>query len=279
MRTKSIIYLILAGLFWSIGGVFIKTSGINPFVISSIRGGVAAIVFFLWLKGRPKFTFSRPQIIGAIAYSLVLTGFVLANSLTSAANAILLQYAAPVYVAIIGFFVLHEKLHWYDFIAIVGVIGGMRILMGNRFQGNSLAGDLIAFGSGIFYAIFIIALRKQKYASSYETVLLGNIFTFLIGFPFFFLHPPALAGLPPILFLGVIQIALPYLLFTAASKHAKAIDMSIFPVIEPLMNPVWVFLVTGENPGIRAVAGGAILLAVVAFKSIVELRKPSNQHR
>jgi drug/metabolite transporter (DMT)-like permease len=272
-RTKSIMLLLLTGLLWSIGGVFIKANDANPFVISSVRGLVAAIVFLIALKGRPKMTWSKPQILGALAYSGVLTTFVLATKLTSAANAILLEYTSPIFVAILAWLILRERLRGYDILAIAGVVVGMWLLMSNNLSGGHMAGNVIGVGTGVCYAIFVICLRLQKDVSPYETVFLGNIFTFLIGVPFFFLAPPAPASLLPVVFLGVFQIAIPYLLLTYASKNAKALDITLFTILEPLLNPVWVFLYTGENPGIRTVLGGAVLLAVVILKAVFALRQ------
>ena len=271
-RTKAILLLLLTGLLWSMGGVFVKVNDANPFVISSMRGLVAAIVFFIVLKGRPKITWSKPQVIGAIAYSGVLTSFVLSTTLTSAANAILLEYTAPVFVAILAWFILKERLQIYDILAIVGVGVGMWLLMSNSLSSGHTLGNVIGAGSGVAYAVFVICLRFQKDASPYETVFLGNIFTFLIGLPFFFIAPPQPVSMLPIVFLGVFQIAIPYLLLTYASKKAKAIDIALFTILEPVLNPVWVFLFTGEDPGVRAVIGGAVLIGVVIMKSVVVLR-------
>ena len=269
----AILLLLLTGLLWSVGGVFIKISAANPFALSSIRGGVAALVFMIILKGRPRFTFNAPQIIGAVAYSVTLTCAVLAYTLTSAANAILIQYTCPIYAAILGYFILHERLHWYDFLSVAGVLFGMWLLVSNQFSGNSQLGNGLALLGGICFALLSVMLRLQKDQSPYETILLGNILTFLIGLPFLFMHPPVIASVPPIVFLGVFQIGIPYYLYTRASKHAKALDLTIIPVLEPLLNPVWVFLATGEFPGMRAVWGGLILLGVVTLKSLLSAQR------
>lgn len=149
---------------------------------------------------------------------------------------------------------------------IVGVGGGTGESSGY------FIGNIVGVGTGICYAVFVICLRLQKTGSAYETVFLGNIFTFLIGLPFFFIAPPEPLDLLPVVFLGVFQIAVPYLLLTYASKHAKAIDISLLTILEPLLNPVWVFIVTGENPGVKAIIGGVILLGVVVLKSAAALR-------
>ncbi|MDR1796532.1 MAG: DMT family transporter [Clostridiales Family XIII bacterium] len=272
LRMQAVLMLLATGVLWSIGGVVIKTSDVHPMAFSSVRCGVAAAVFFVALKGKPQFTFSRPQVIGAATYATTLTIFCVATTITSAANAILLQYTSPVYVAIIAFFVLHERIHWYDIAAIGGVLIGMWLLMSNAYEVNSPVGNALAVVGGICFAVMAVALRMQKDGSPYETVLLGNIIGCIAGLPFLFLHPPAAPALLPVVFLGVCQIGGPYLLYTKASKNAKAIDLAVLPALEPVLNPIWVFLATGENPGPRVVIGGAILLGVVVLKSIIKER-------
>lgn len=277
-QTRAIILLLFAGLLWSTGGVLIKTNDAHPFVISSLRGLFAAMVFFCALKGRVRFRFSKYQIIGACVYASTVTAAVFANVFTSAANAIMLQYTAPVFAGFLGFFILKEKLHSYDFAAMVGVILGMWLLMSSKFEGNSLFGNILALGAGLTFGLLAIVLRMLRSESDrdetvYETIWLGNMITFLVGLPFLFLYPPELQSLPAIGALGIFQIGLPYLLYTAASKHARAIDLTVIPVIEPLLNPVWVFLATGEFPGMLSVAGGILLLAVVVMKSVFSIRR------
>jgi drug/metabolite transporter (DMT)-like permease len=272
-KLRAVILLLITGLLWSFGGVLIKTNGADPFVISSVRGGAAAMVFFIALKGRPRFRFDRLQVLGAIAYAVTLSCAVLAYSLTSAANAILIQYTSPVYAAVLGFFILREKLRWYDFLSIAGVLAGMWLLVSNDFIGNSRLGDALAVFSGLGFASLSVLLRMRKNNSPYETVLLGNLLTFLIGLPFLITTPPAPAALPVLVILGIFQIGVPYLLFAKASKHARAVDMTILPILEPMMSPVWVFLATGEFPGLQAVWGGLILLVIVTMKSFMSARE------
>jgi drug/metabolite transporter (DMT)-like permease len=118
-------------------------------------------------------------------------------------------------------------------------------------------------------------LRREsaRDESTYEMMFLGNVITFVIGIPFILTHPPAFQALPSFFVLGVFQIGLPYLLYTMASKHARAIDMTVIPVLEPILNPVWVFLATREFPGMRSVAGGVLLLIVVIMKSMFSIRR------
>jgi drug/metabolite transporter (DMT)-like permease len=270
---QAILLLLLTGVLWSLGGVFVKISVLHPLVFSSVRGLSATLIILIALKGKPKFSFSKPQIIYAITYGLTLTSFVLSNNLTSAANAILLQYISPIIVAILSFFILKEKLHKFDFVAIVGVLVGMWLLVSNDSSANSTLGDVIAILGGICFAFVPVMLRLQKGESALESVLLGNLFTLLIGLPFCFMHPPALASLPPAIILGIFQIGIAYIIYTKAAKNAKALDLSLIPSIETILNPLWVFLVTKEFPGPKAAVGGVILLGTVILKSYFAVKR------
>ncbi|MDR1271824.1 MAG: DMT family transporter [Clostridiales Family XIII bacterium] len=272
-RTKAVLLLLLTGLLWSMGGVFIKTSDTNPFVIASFRSLIAALTVFIFLKGKPKFTFSRPQIIGAVAYGFTLNAFVISTSLTTAANAVLLQYASPLWVCIFAFFLLHEKPRRFDIVAIAVILFGVGLLLSNKAEGTSMPGNIIAILSGVGLSLFIVSLRMQKDGKPpYETVLLGNLFTFAVGLPFFFIDPPQAQALAPIAIMGVFQAGIPYIFYVMASKNARTIDLTILPMLEPVMNPVWVYLGTGEAPGIRSLVGGGILLAVVVAQSLFSVR-------
>jgi drug/metabolite transporter (DMT)-like permease len=271
-RMQAIVLLLLTGLLWSLGGVMVKTGAGNPIVFSSVRGLFGGLVVFIALKGKPKFSFSKPQIIYAITYCLTLTCFVTSNRLTSAANAILLQYISPIVVAILSYFILKEKLHKFDFVAIAGVLFGMWLLVSNDSAANSTLGDVIAIFGGICFAFVPVMLRLQKGKSALESVLLGNILIFATGIPFYFFDPPQIVNVWPAAVLGIFQIGIGYIIYTKAAKTAKAIDLSIIPSIEAILNPVWVFLVTSEFPGIRAVFGGAVLLGIVVLKSYFSVK-------
>jgi drug/metabolite transporter (DMT)-like permease len=268
-RAHTILMLVAAGLLWSLGGVFIKTTDAHPMAICSIRSFTASLCLIAYLRGKPRFVFSGPQIVGALSYAATVMSFVTATKLTTSANAILLQYSSPIFVAILSWLVLNESLHWYDFLCMGGVAAGFMFLLSGSIGFGSVTGNIIAVASGFFFASFMVSLKLHKTGSQVETIILGNLFAAIIGIPFLFLYPIGAAALPPVIFLGVFQIAAPYALFAKASERASALDLSIFPIVEPLFNPLWVFLATGEQPAILTYVGGLILLGVITFRSVV----------
>ena len=265
--------MLLTGLLWSLIGVVIKTTDAHPLVISCIRSFTASVCLFAYLRGKPRFVFTRAQCVGALCYAATLTTFVTANKLTTSANAILLQYSAPIFVVILNRLILKESLRRFDFISMGGVTIGLVFLMSGSIGYGSLIGNIVALSSGFFYAAMMVSLKLHKTGSQVETFVLGNFMAALIGFPFLIMYPIALSKVPPVIFLGAFLIALPYALFARASIRASALDLALIPIVEPLLNPVWVYLVAGERPSALTYVGGAILLGVITCRSVYVLKR------
>jgi len=261
-RPKAILCLVITAILWSLGGILIKLVNSNALAIAGTRSAFAALIIFLYLR-KPRFTWSAAQIGAALAYTATVILFVAANKLTTAANAILLQYTAPVYVAIFGAWLLKEKAKLYDWGAIILTIGGMILFFMDSLDTSGFMGNACALLSGVSFALFAVFMRMQKDGSPLETVLLGNLLTALIGLPFLFGDLPDAKGWAGLVLLGVFQLGLPYIFYVKAVKHLTALEIILIPVIEPVLNPVLVFLTIEEVPGTMAFAGGAVVLAVI----------------
>jgi len=272
-RSRAIIYLVLTAILWSLGGVLIKSVKWNPIAIAGARSAIASLVMLAYIK-KPRFTWSKDQILAAIFYAGTVILFVTANKLTTAANAILLQYGAPVYVAIFGSIILKEKTTTADWITISLVIFGMFLFFLDELRPGDLSGNIIAILSGITFALYIVFMRKQKDESPIESTLLGNILTVIIGLPFMLSSSPETrSSWIGILLLGTIQLGISYILYSIAIKDVTALEAILIPIIEPVLNPVWVFLAMGETPGRWAFVGGAIILASVTLRYTIPLVK------
>jgi drug/metabolite transporter (DMT)-like permease len=202
---------------------------------------------------------------------LVVTLFVVSNKLTTAGNAILLQYTAPVYVALFGYMFLGEKSTLIDWLTIFIMLGGLALFFLDDLSFDGYLGNALAILSGMSFAALTISLRKQKDNNPSDSILLGNILTLIIGLPIiisetsFNLHSTIL-----ILVLGIIQLGVPYIFYTTAIKHVTALDAIIFPVIEPILNPILVFFILGEALGPWAFLGGSLVLGSVVFRGILK---------
>jgi len=272
-RSRAIIYLVLTAILWSLGGVLIKSVKWNPIAIAGARSAIASLVMLAYIK-KPRFTWSKDQILAAIFYAGTVILFVTANKLTTAANAILLQYGAPIYVAIFGSIILKEKTTRADWITILLVILGMFLFFLDELRPGDLSGNIIAILSGITFALYIVFMRKQKDESPIESTLLGNILTVIIGLPFMLSSSPETrSSWIGILLLGTVQLGISYILYSIAIKDVTALEAILIPIIEPVLNPVWVFLAMGETPGRWAFVGGAIILASVTLRYTIPLVK------
>lgn len=256
---------------WSLGGLFIKVIDWNPFAIAGMRSFIASLVILTFLR-RPRISFSFPQVAAAAANAATMLLFVAANKTTTAANAILLQYIAPVFTAFIGAALLKERTRIEHWVSILFVAAGMFIMFMNNLGGGRLMGNIFALASAVTFSLYFIFLRMQKNGSPLESVLLSHWITagiciaVSIFLPLPHFTPKSAAA---VLVLGIIQIGIPSILIAAAIKRITAITANLIAVIEPVFNPLWVFLVLGEFPGVNTIIGGAVILSAVTGVSIM----------
>ncbi|KUO71137.1 MAG: hypothetical protein APF77_23795 [Clostridia bacterium BRH_c25] len=267
-RFRSILYLIIASLLWSTGGLLIKSIQWNAMAIAGMRSLIAAIIMLAVIK-KPNLKFNKYKIGGAFAYVGTVALFVMANKLTTAATAILLQYTAPIYVALLGAWLLKERTTALDWLTIFLVFGGMFLFFIDEMSPGGMLGNIYAALSGICFASMVLMLRKQKDESPLESVFWGNVLTAIIGLPFMFTSMPDTSSWIGLLLLGVFQLGISYILYALAIKHVSALEAILIPVIEPLLNPVWVFLVMAELPGPWAFVGGFIVLTSIVGRSVI----------
>jgi drug/metabolite transporter (DMT)-like permease len=271
-RTAGVLFLISAALFWSLGGLLIKLVDLPAMAVAGGRSAIAAVVIWGYVR-RPRITFSRGQIIGAVAYAGTVAFFVMATKNTTAANAILLQYTAPVWVALASHRLLGEPIRGIDWTTIALALGGMSLFMFDALASGGMVGNVLAVISGIFFAGTVIGLRMERHGSAIEIVLLGNILTALIGLPFVIGTTPGLDDLLFLMVLGVVQLGLGYIFFVKGVARVSAIESALIPVIEPILNPLWVALFYGEFPSLIAVCGGVIVVGAVTVRGLYEARR------
>lgn len=267
--------LAATAFFWSLAGLLIKLVDWNPFAIACGRSLVAALFLLVWMR-RPKLTFSGPQIGAAIASSATMLLFIYANKATTAANAILLQYGSPIYTAILGAIFLREKPKLEHWLAFVAVAGGMALFFMGNLGGGSIRGNIAAILAGVTFSAYFVFMRMQKDGSPFESNLLAHLLTATIGFVIaLFMPAPRITGvsIAAIVALGVFQIGMAAVLLSWGIKRVSAIQGSIIAGLEPVFNPLWVFLALGERPSPNSLAGGAIILLAVILSSIVTARR------
>lgn len=208
-----------------------------------------------------------------MAYTGTLICFVSANKLTTSANAILLQFSAPIWVALFSTWFLKEKITKLDWITIAAVMGGMVLFFMENIGGGHLFGNIIAITSGIFFGAMVIFLKLEDKGSPVEITLLGNFFVFLVAIPFLTGITLDMKSILAILALGIFQIGFAYILYTSATPYVSSVEAILIPVIEPLLNPVWVMLFLGEVPGLFALLGGFVIIVAIIGRSLIQANR------
>jgi drug/metabolite transporter (DMT)-like permease len=215
---------------------------------------------------------SPAQLGGAVAYAATVTLFVVATKWTTAANAILLQYTAPVYVAFLGRWFLGEKTRRVDWLTLIAVLGGMTLFFFGHLSLRGWWGNLAALGSGFSFAWLVLFLRRQKDASPLASIFLGNLLAAFVAIPALLHSAPATTfSWVGLLLLGVVQLGLPYVLYSTAIRYVTAMEALLIPTVEPVLNPVWVFLFVGERPTSTALIGGAVIIGAVLARGSAPL--------
>jgi len=266
----------LAALLWSSSGLFIKVLPLGALQIAFVRSLVAALTIAAVVKGRGGRPFPRPDALSlgcAVAYAGVLVLFVAATKLTTAANAIFLQFSAPIYLVFLEPWVTGRHVQRRDLVAVALCLSAMGLFFVGRLGAGTLSGNLLGVASGLCLALFSLTLKLQRErrpeADPIGAIILGNLLVATLCAPFALPgFNPSLPQLGILLYLGVFQIGLAYLLFNAGMRHLTATAAVVTGTLEAVLNPVWVFLGIGERPSAWALLGGLMILGTIGWYSL-----------
>lgn len=270
-RCPAPLLLVIASVMWSFGGVMIKSVEWNPMAIAGTRSAFAALVLAAFV-GWPRGAFTRLQIAAAIAYAGTVIAFVFAVRWTTAANAIFLQYTAPIYVAALSHRVLGERALRSDWALIALALAGIVLFFLDDFTVTGLHGMALALFSGACFAAMILLLRRQHDAAPGRAILLGNVLAAAVALPWMLRGPfPAATGWGLLVVLGTLQLGLSYVLYSHGIKRVTAIEAALLPLLEPILTPLWVMLAVGERPGGWALVGATLVLGAVAARGLLSI--------
>lgn len=272
-----------AAVLFSTGGAAIKAITLTPWQIASFRSGIAALALAVFIPdGRRHWRWTLFPVGAAYAATLVL--FVIATRLTTSANAIFLQSTAPLYLLLIGPFLLREPLSRSDLLFLLAVAAGMWLCVGTAQHAGATApdprtGNLLGAATGLTWALTVSGLRwlgrrEGPSNAATATVVVGNMLACLVTLPMAL--PPPHAGWKNagvLLYLGVFQIGLAYLFVTRAIRHVPAFEATTVLLLEPALNPIWVWLAQGEHPGSASIAGGVLILSATLVNAWWQSRK------
>jgi drug/metabolite transporter (DMT)-like permease len=258
---------ILAAILWSTGGLFIKLLPLDAFTILFYRSFYAAIIFIIIFR-KSLFRFNKLSLVSILFYAPLLIAFVTSTKLTTAANAIFLQYTAPAFVLLLEPYFVRTKLTKINIFTVTVCFAGMCLFFVEQFsRPDNWLGIWIAFLNGLILAGLLITQKMNKPEFQPGAVFLGNIVVCLITLPWFIDNPfPTVQENNYLMILGFGQLGLGFALFLFGQKYLPAIESSLISMLEPILNPVWVFIGYGENPGYWAVVGGLVIIAALIFR-------------
>jgi len=244
----------------------------QPLSILAGRSALAAGLFYVYLRGR-RFRITPLHLVGATTFLATQYLYITSIKMTTAANAIFLQYTAPIYVMILGAWWLKERPTRADGVSVIAVMAGMGFFFGDQLSfGHSLTsptmvGSLLALISGVTMAVMTVALRAQKDGDPAETLLLSYVAGALLGAPAMVREAWTLPNIGIVIFLGIFQIGLAFVLYSMAIRVVRALETTLIVTLEPILNPLWVFLVIGEAPGPMALLGALLVVGGVTWRA------------
>ena len=265
---RSRLYLLAAAALWSTAGAAVKLSTLSAWQIASGRSLVAALVLALALPAGRRLPSAR-GLAASVAYAATVVLFITANKLTTSANAIFLQDTAPLYVLLLSPLLLRERISRSELTAVPVFLLGLSLFFLDQLDPGQMLGNGVALAAGVAFAFCILGLRAAGDEGA-SVLVWGNL---IAGASVLL---PALGGPRPttldiglLVFLGVFQLGLAYTLFQRGLRETPAVEASLLILLEPVLNPVWTFLLAGERPGPWALVGGAIILLATAWRTLL----------
>ena len=274
-RAHGVLGAVGAAILFSTGGAAIKMGAFSGMQVASLRSGIAAFALLLWVRGH--IVWGWPTVAVAAVYAGTLTLFVTSTKLTTAANAIFLQSTAPLYILVLAPLLLGERFRPRDLLFMAAFAAGLMMCFVGSPPAAATApdpatGNLLGVVCSMTWALTLLGLRWAERKDSrigISAVVVGNVIAFLVGVPFLLPLPAASAGeWATLVYLGVIQIGLAYIFLTRAIAQLPALDASLLLLLEPVLNPVWTWLIRGEDPGRWTLLGGAIIIVATAARTI-----------
>jgi len=262
---QAYLLIILTAIGYSTAGVAFKFVNWNPLVIGAVRGVIVLFCHGCYL-GSFKISLNLNTIAGALIFYFATTSFIIANKLTSSANAIVLQYTNPIFIVLISWIFLRQRLRKKDISMIALITVGVILFFVDDLSPGHMAGNMIAIISGIFMALGTIYSKYTK-ENIQHSYMLSNIIGIIIGIPFLWIYPPALTvqSVTAVFILGTVSLGIPQILFAKGIRHVLPVEASILLMLDPIFNPIFVALLVGELPGRTALCGAAVVISSVVY--------------
>ncbi len=276
----AIIEMLICATLWSIAGIFMKLLPWNGFAVASLRSLIAGLTIaaYILIRGK-RIIINRRTLVTGVFTACVYTCFAVANKLTTAANAIVLQFTSPVFIVIFSALILKKRIRRSDALVVSFTLLGIALFFFDQLRPGYILGNFVAIAAGMFMAgMFMAELEGEQ---RFSGILIGQTLTFLVGLPFVIATRPEFTAVTTlsILILGVFQLGISYILYVESSKYCPPLACCLLGAAEPLLNPVWVLIFDGERPGVFALIGGVIVVVSITLWCVFGQEKPEESPR
>lgn len=264
----AIIEMLICAALWSVAGIFIKLIPWNGFAVAGMRSLIAGLTIAAYmLITRRRYILSHRTVVGGIMTAGVYTCFTVANKLTTAANAIVLQFTCPVFIVILSAIFLKQKIRKNDLAVVIATLAGIALFFFDQLKPGYILGNFVAIAAGMFMAVMFILVGNMEGDERFSTITNGQFLTFFVGLPFIIATKPEFtaAATASILVLGVFQLGISYILYVKSTQYCPPLACCLLGALEPLLNPVWVLIFDGERPGVWALIGGIIVVVSITL--------------
>lgn len=269
--------IIAAATLFSTGGAAIKATTLTGWQVASFRSGLAALAVFLLVPAARRGWSWRVALV-SVVYAATMVLFVTSNKATTAANAIFLQSTAPLYILFLAPWLLKERARRSDYLTMAALVVGLVLVVlglppAAATAPNPTLGNVLALVSGVAWALTLMGLRWLGTAeggddATMSTVVGGNALAFLLCLPMALpVATATTADAVVVGYLGLVQIGLAYVLMTRGIRGVPAVEASMLLLLEPALNPIWAWVVHGEEPGLLPIVGGAVILAAMLIRA------------
>ncbi|MDR1619962.1 MAG: DMT family transporter [Clostridiales bacterium] len=273
---RAAVEMLLCALMWSLGALLLKLIPWHPFAVSGIRSLIAGGVLLVYMRlTKTKLLLSKKTVALSLVVAAIFVCYVPAARMTNSANAVVLQYTAPVYVLAFGALRYKRRPQLGDALVGLFTIVGVALFFFDQLAAGSFLGNMLALASGIFLAAIFFIGGGVTERERFSGLFLGQMVSMVIGLPFVFTKPMLINTdtVLCILTLGVVQLGIPYILYVRASRHCRPFACSLLSVIEPLLSPIWIYVAIGEAPGMMALYGSIVVLVSVTVWSVWQSKK------
>lgn len=278
----AIIEMLICATLWSIAGIFMKLLPWNGFAVAGLRSLIAGLTIaaYILIKGMP-IIINRRTLVTGVFTACVYTCFAVANKLTTAANAIVLQFTSPVFIVIFSALILKKRIRRSDALVVSFTLIGIALFFFDQLRPGYILGNFVAIAAGMFMAGMFMAVGELEGEQRFSGILIGQTLTFLVGLPFVIATRPEFTAVTTlsILILGVFQLGISYILYVESSKYCPPLACCLLGAAEPLLNPVWVLIFDGERPGVFALIGGVIVVVSITLWCVFGQEKPEESPR